>query len=377
MTRLPLSIRWKMTLLYAVLLGALLFGACIIIVIATRQFLLANLEGTAQAGVIVATIDRQLRFVIIPCLIGGLILTLAIGMWLSGRLLQPIAQITETAARIGAGSDLSQRIGAVAPVPSDEVGRLATTFDAMLERLDDAFIAQKQFVADASHELKTPLTAILGQANLLRRHARENPVLVDEATEAIIEEAERMQRLIQDLLTLARAVAAPPRATTPVVLNRITQAIVHDLAIRAHEQAITLIFHGNELPAWYMLGDADQLRHMVLNLVDNALKFTPANGRIDVTITHETAAAPPLVALTVADTGCGIAPSDVPHLFERFYRADKSRTRAVGGSGLGLAIVHAIVRQHGGDVTVESVLGMGTTVRVQLPALPALPDAGA
>src|SRR5262249_25606148 len=153
----------------------------------------------------------------------------------------------------------------------------------------------------------------------------------------------------------------PPRATTPVVLNEITQAVVHDLALRAHEQAITLIFHGNELPAWYMLGDADQLRHMVLNLVDNALKFTPANGHVDVTITHETAAAPPLVVLTVADTGCGIAPSDVPHLFERFYRADKSRTRAVGGSGLGLAIAHAIVRQHGGDVAVESVLGMGTT----------------
>jgi two-component system OmpR family sensor kinase len=377
MTRLPVSIRWKITLLYAVLLGTLLFGACIIIVTATRQFLLANLDATAQAGVILATLDRQLRFVIIPCLIAALILTLAIGMWLAGRLLQPIAQITETAARIGAGSDLSQRIGAVAPVPSDEVGRLATTFDAMLARLEHAFTAQEQFVADASHELKTPLTAILGQANLLRRHARQNPRLVAEATEAIIEEAERMQGLIQDLLTLARADAAQPHLTTPVVPNQIAQAVVHDLAIRAQEQAITLVFHVSELPAWYVLGDANQLRHMVLNLVDNALKFTPANGRVDVTIAHETAAAPPLVVLTVADTGCGIAPSDVPHLFERFYRADKSRTRAVGGNGLGLAIVHDIVRQHGGDVTVESVLSMGTTVRVHLPALPAMPEASA
>ena len=363
-----LSIRWKMTLLFAGLLATILLLICTIIVFSTRRILLANLASNSSPAVIVATLDQQLRYVLIPCFIGGSLLVLGIGRWLTGLVLRPIAHITATAYAISTSGDLSQRIGPM-PVAWDEVGRLAATVDTMLASIDHAFTAQQQFIADASHELKTPLTAILGHANLLRRQRMNHPEIVDEATLALIEEAERMHRLVRDLLAFERTRSSQPMAQQPVALLALIELVLHGLAPLAQHNGITLVFPQPIQPigprVW---GNADQLRQVMVNIVENALKFTPVGGSIYVRVrcTHLRQSAG--VEVRISDTGCGIASDNLPFIFDRFYRADKSRSSLSGGNGLGLAIVHSIIQQHRGVIDVTSELGKGTTFCITLPS---------
>src|SRR5205823_14638955 len=242
--------------------------------------------------------------------------------------------------------------------PPREVARLAGTFNAMLDRLHAAFAAQRRFVADASHELRTPLATIRGRSEVLLLSPALNPETRD-GLAMIRDEAGRMGRLVANLLLLARGDEARAIDRRPVELDVLLLEVARQA--RALAQGITVTI-GHEDQA-LVPGDADLLKQLVLNLVDNALTYTPPGGHVDLSlyVAHGHA------WLAVRDTGPGIPPAEVAHIFERFYRLDRARTRRSGGAGLGLAIARWIAEAHGGRIDVESTVGQGSTFTVVLP----------
>ncbi len=361
------SIQWKMTLLYTGLLVALLLTCGVFIYLSVARFLTMYVPHTLAVSLVEALQWHLLQSVLLSVFAASIV-ALIVGLWVARHLLRPIAAITATAGRIRGSGDLSQRIPVPAGLRQDEVGVLASTFNTMLEQLEKSFKAQQQFIADANHELKTPVTAILGHANLLRRRGKAHPELLAEATTAIIEEGERMHHLILDLLRLAAVGSARIMLQEAVSLEQVSQTVVKELRILAQEQKISLIFtsSGSALPA--VLGDQQALKQLVTNLVENALKWTPAGGSIQVVIRQERQQHQVFVVLEVCDTGCGIATEELPHIFGRFYRVEKARTRDRGGSGLGLAIVQEIVASHRGYVVVQSEPDHGSLFSVFLPS---------
>jgi len=305
----------------------------------------------------------------------GLALALAGGWVLAGRALRPVDRVTAAAAAIATGDGTATSLSSRLQVPptNDELARLSATFNAMLDRLQASFQAQERFVGDASHELRTPLTAIRGNVDVLLRQARlggraPDPTDVTAALDDIHRESDRMRRLLDDLLLLARADADTenqPDKTAPirrewVRLDELASEAVRSAAALASGQMLEL-----EAPRGIEVhGDADRLHQLVMILLDNAIRHTPSGGRIRVAV----AATPDGQArIAVRDEGEGIAPEHLPHLFERFYRADGARGRSSGGTGLGLAIARAICRAHGGEISVTSAPGQGATFLVTLP----------
>ncbi|HEY8487613.1 MAG TPA: HAMP domain-containing sensor histidine kinase [Thermaerobacter sp.] len=292
--------------------------------------------------------------------LGALGLVVAgVGSWaVAGSALRPVARLTETARAIAASRDLSRRVQAAG---RDELAMLAATFNEMLDSIEAAYRLQQRFVADASHELRAPLTAILGNLDLLRRRPDLPP---EEQAQALAEarnEAERLSRLVADLLSLARADAGVPLAIKPVDVDVVVLEAFQEARRLAKGQELVL----EPLEPVRIRGDADRIKQLLLILLDNAIKYTPAGGRI---VLGLEAAGDGGAVLTVADTGVGIPPADLPHVFERFYRADPARSRDPGGTGLGLPIARWIVEQHGGSIDIASTPGRGTTVTVRLPA---------
>ena len=280
------------------------------------------------------------------------------GVFLAGRALAPVDRVTRLARRISA-EDLGQRLNLRSP--DDEVGRLARTFDEMIARLDDAFRRQRQFTADASHELRTPLTAIKGQIDVALQRQRD-PAAYRKVLQAVNEEVDRMIRLVGSLLTLARADAGQiPVAFEAVRLPDVVGAAVEQVRPMASERGIELELVS--APAVTLRADEDLLLQLLLNLLDNAIKYTPASGHVNAGWNVRAGQ----VELWVRDTGIGIASEHLPHLFDRFYRVDKARSRAEGGSGLGLSISHWIAEAHGGSISVESAPGQGSTFTIRLP----------
>lgn len=279
------------------------------------------------------------------------------GFWFAQRALAPMDRITRAAQRISA-QDLSQRLNL--DLPDDEVGRLARTFDAMLARLDEAFQRERQFTADASHELRTPLTVMRGEIDvaLNRPRAKEEYARV---LRELGQDVDRLTQMANDLLVLARADASKlPIAFDAVNAQRLLQAVGDEMRPLADERGITLIENAEaKLTLW---ADEDKLLNVLFNLVENALKFTPRGGTITLSATRENEHA----VIAVADTGAGIAPEHLPHIFERFYRADEAHA-ANGGAGLGLAIAHALVTAQRGTIQAHSVLGQGTTFTIRIP----------
>lgn len=281
------------------------------------------------------------------------------GLFLVGRSLAPVDRITRAARAIEA-TGLHERL----PEPSthDEIGRLARTLNALIARLEAAFERQRQFTADASHELRTPLTIMQGELDVTL--LRERTVAEYRETLADVrEEVVQLQILVADLLLLARADGSPPLPDTVVDLAMVT-TLVHvqlEPLAAAWKQTLSL----STTPAM-LCGTASDLERLVRNLIENAIRYTPEYGTIAVTVGRDDADA----VLTVADTGPGINPTALPHLFDRFYRADAGRNRAAGGTGLGLAIAQAIAHRHGGRITVSSRLGDGTTFTVTFPLAP-------
>ena len=320
----------------------------------------------------VASTINQLVLIIVVVALVSLVGLALLARWLVGLSLRPLTEMETTAQAIAAG-DLTMRV-AEAP-PTTEVGRLGGSFNVMLERIERAFDAQRaserqareseqtmrRFVADASHELRTPLTSIRGYAELHRQGAAVGST---DATMARIERAaERMGVLVDDLLLLARLDEHRPAERHVVDLDALAHDVVTDLAVHSTDHTLRVEPSGGRAEVF---GDPERLRRVLVNLVSNACRHTAADTSVTVAVTVEEGS----VRLTVADDGDGMDAETVAHAFERFYRAESSRERTTStdGSGLGLAIVDAIVQAHGGDVSLTSSPGLGTTVTVVLPA---------
>lgn len=356
-----------------------------------------------QVGASLASLDDTLRSVLIEFLLIApfILLFSAFGSYLlATRAFAPIKRLTRTAQSIGVG-DLHQRV----PVPSakDEVQNLALTFNEMIERLDKAFTQQRRFVADASHELRTPVAAIRSMTDVVmaqRGITKALPAVhrtasqpngraqgpytlspeqrldttplpppqapTEEEYVAVVREvnleAERLSHLISDLLALARADEGQTLFEwEPVRLDLLTADVAATAEPLATEQDITLEIASKE-PA-LVLGDEARLIQAILNLIHNAITYTNAGGKVILNVEVKNKSA----YLIIRDTGIGIEPEHWEHIFERFYRTDPARSRAAGGSGLGLAIVDWVVRAHGGNITVESQVGQGSAFIVAIP----------
>lgn len=320
------------------------------------SFLTDYVEALAPLG----AVDRSMaifRFLLLGLSVFGLTIAL-VGSWLiAGRALRPVGRMTNAADNIARSRDLTQRIAM--PRHQDEIGRLARTFNAMLSSIEGAYAAQQRFVSDASHELRAPLTAIQANLELLQRHPE---MTEDDRREALAEaerESARLTRLVADLLALARADAGIPLRSSLVDLDAVVLDVVSSARQLARGQVLTI----DCFEPVQVRGDEDRLNQLLLILLDNALKYTPAGGTVAVALVCNGDAA----EVAVRDTGVGIPESDLPHVFERFYRADPARGRDPGGTGLGLPIADWIARQHGGHIEIVSRTGEGTTVTVHLP----------
>jgi two-component system OmpR family sensor kinase len=323
-----------------------------------------SIRGLVQVGVSLYNVRLTMRWMLVLLSLGVLATLLIVGaiIWLlTRRALRPLEAIAVTAEYIGSSQDLSQRLQIRAP--NDEVGRLARAFNTMIGRLDSAFSTQKQFIADSSHELRTPLTVIRGNLDLIKRDQR--PANQTECLSAIEQESLRMGKIVEDLMLLAQLDAAQSPPCRPVAVDEVVMQVYNQTRVLAQDKQITL----GHVDAVQVQADHDRLVQMLLNLVDNAIKYTPAGGLITIEChAADNASYPGFAVLSVCDTGMGIAPEHLPHIFDRFYRVDKARSRAQGGTGLGLAIVQSIAEAFGGRVLVDSVLGQGSTFTVLLPA---------
>ncbi len=314
-----------------------------------------ELGGTA-AGVYVAVrftdaLDRNRREMVrlfLAVLLGSLLLAGIVGYFLAGEALEPLRRITRT-ARLISREDLSRRIGSQGA--HDQIGELAATFDEMLGRLEAAFTEQQRFLSDVSHELRTPMQVIKGHLEVLQRLPNPSTEEYRGTLALVLDEVDRMARLIGQLLTLARSTGALVRK--PVALRPFLEEIA-----RKAESLAPRRFAVEAEDGITVLANRDALTQIMLNLLQNAVDNTTSVDRI----TIGAAADPRGVRLWVADTGRGIPAEAVPHLFERFFRVGEN-----GGAGLGLAIVDALARAHGGRVEVQSRIGQGSTFQVFLP----------
>ena len=323
--------------------------------------------GVVQLGLSVDEIAETLmafRWIVILALPVTLAIASVGGLFLASRALRPVDQITRAAQSISA-HDLNQRLNL--DLPDDELGHLAHTFDAMIARLDSAFRRQRRFTADASHELRTPLTIIKGDLSLALARPRDANYFHRVLAE-MDEEVDHMSRLVERLLSLARADAEG------VTLHRQTvdlSVLLADLIEQTHPlaEAKGLTLTAQIAPNLMVSVDPDAVTQVVLNLLENALKYTPSLGRVRLSA-HRARPGNGEIRIAISDSGPGIPAEHLPHIFDRFYRVDRTRSRELGGAGLGLAIARELARAHGGDVTVHSVAGEGSTFTVHLPDQP-------
>ncbi len=284
----------------------------------------------------------------------------ALASWVAlGRALSPLDSIRETVDQINRADDLSRRIPYQGNL-DDEIGNLVVSFNQTLERLESLFNSQQRFLADVSHELRTPLTVIKGSVDLMRRMKKVD----EDSLNSIDQEAGRLTRLVGGLLMLAQAEAGKLALNfAPVELDLLLTEVFTEMRVLAGSK---VHLHLNEIDQAIVNGDRDRLKQVLLNLVTNAVQYTPPGGEVFLSLSklgHQ-------ARLIVRDTGPGIPAEDLPHIFDRFYRAEKSRTRSkTGGFGLGLSIANWIVEQHGGQIKVESEEGHGTTFVIWLNVL--------
>ena len=293
-----------------------------------------------------------------------LILASAGGYLMSRRALASVERIAHTAADIEA-HNLSKRL----PIrgTGDELDQLSATLNAMFARLEDSFRRMIQFTADASHELRTPVAIIRTTAEVIRRKSRTEKEYA-EALDRILAESERTTELVEDLMLLARADAnVEDLALEPVELAELARAACMEARVLAEAAGITLANAG--LSQSIVVGDDRALRRLLLILLDNAIKYSKPGGEVQLYLTQCQHGGRRTAMLEVRDHGIGITSEDLPHVFERFYRASKDRSRTVDGLGLGLSIAESIVRRHSGEIRLESSLGVGSTARVFLPSI--------
>ncbi len=323
-----------------------------------------NLDSQTRIAIVAGRLTREIReilaifrVVIIFAALAVVILAGVGGMFMANRTLKQVDHITDIAREIGEG-DLSRRIDIRS---EDEMGKLAATLNWMILRLETAFRKQRQFAADASHELRTPLAIIQAESSLVLDKKRTQAEY-RKSLELVSQEVSYMAEIIGKLLLLARSDAAEETADFQEVnlkdLLRDVSSVVESLA-----QEKGLVFTLGALDNLTVKGDRLKLRQLFLNILDNAIRYTPSGGAVSGSLVRKEGNA----YVTVCDTGAGIPPEHLPHIFDRFYRVDNARSRADGGTGLGLAIASSIAKLHGGEIQVESQVGKGSAFYVTLP----------
>ena len=324
-----------------------------------------NDMGTLQVGTNLDLVDstlQRLLLVIIVGLTGAMSLT-AIAAWYTTRqVLIPLNTVTKTALQITQADDLSRRIPNYGLSERDEIGQLISAFNQTLGRLEQLFLTQNRFLTDVGHELRTPLTVIKGNVSLMRRMNVIDP----EALESIESETDRLTRLVSSLLILAQAESGHmPLDLKTIELDSLLFEIIQQLKVLSTDK---IHFKVSEVDQILICGDRDRLKQVWLNLISNAVNYSPDGGTIDIKMRKEDNFA----IISVKDEGLGIPEEDLPYIFERFYRAEKSRTRSSGskGFGLGLSIAYWIIHHHGGRIEVQSKEGEGSTFTVYLPLIP-------
>jgi two-component system, OmpR family, sensor kinase len=320
-----------------------------------------RLEGMLQVGIRMDVVNATQQTLLEVLLVGiaSAIIAAGTAAWFSSmQMLKPLNEVTKTALQITSADDLSRRIP-YSGSPNDEVGQLVSAFNQTLSRLENLFSTQRRFLADVGHELRTPLTVIKGNVGLMRKIKEFD----EESLETIEDEVDRLTRMVGDLLLLAQAESGKiPLAHDLVELDTLLLEVMNQMQVLAHDRVRLNL---GSIDQVLVCGDRDRLKQVMVNLVGNAINYTPKDGEIVVGLGKVADRA----QLTVTDTGPGIPPEDLPHIFERFYRGEKSRTRQRDGKGfgLGLSIAYWIVRNHGGRIEVNSTLGKGSTFCVWLP----------
>ncbi|WP_458408401.1 ATP-binding protein [Anaerotignum sp.] len=280
----------------------------------------------------------------------GILGAFLIGQYISRRMLKPMEAIREAAERISI-EDLSQRISTEGP--DDEMKELTVTFNSMIERLEASFQKQNQFVSDASHELRTPISVIQGYANLINRWGKSDPAVLQEAIDSILTETDHMSALIRQLLFLAKSDQSKlTLQKTQISLNEVAAELVREMEVLDVNAQITFV-EENDVE---LFADYDMIKQLLWIHGENALKYSGEGGKIEVRVWKDKR----FGYISVKDNGAGISEDDIPKIFDRFYRADKSRNKGISGTGLGLAIARWIVESHDGEILVESKVGEGT-----------------
>ncbi|MBN2705111.1 MAG: HAMP domain-containing protein [Deltaproteobacteria bacterium] len=320
-----------------------------------------KVRGVVQVGTSLEFVRESMRNLLIVFFTLGpslLFVAAAVGFFLAGKALKPIREIARTARHITV-NNLQERI--TVPVARDDIGQLATTINGMLDRLSLSFQKITQFTTDASHELRTPLTIMRGELEIALRGERSSEEY-QETLGSSLEEVERMSKIVNDLLFLSKSdMGQEELHSDPVDLRALLLNLLPYFKLLAEEHQLELESSLAEVNSIY--GDQLKLRQMVINLLSNAIRYTPAGGHVNLGLKNLDDG----VEIMVADTGIGIPEEAVPRIFDRFYRADKARSRQFGGSGLGLSIVKWIVDAHHGVIKVDSVVGEGSVFRVFLP----------
>ncbi len=300
----------------------------------------------------------------VPVILG---IAVTVGWYLAGRALKPFEEVAQTAEQITSKS-LSTRI--VTRHDEEEVRRLVEAFNAMVLRLDESFQQMRRFNADAAHELRTPISILQGEGEVALR----NPDLPDDTRSMIasgLEELQRLTRIVNDMLTIAESDAGSQVLDRkPVHLRCLLEDLVEHMGVLAMERDMKIVLEGSADAV--VEADALWLRRAFLNLLDNAIKYSRDGGRIEV----RTEVLRDDVRITFRDEGIGISAADLPHIFQRSYRAVPARKRRRGGHGLGLALVKWIVESHEGTIRVESEVDRGTSFEVILPLAPSVGEAG-
>lgn len=289
-----------------------------------------------------------------------ILFSLILGSFWSKKALEPIRQITREVSESVKGNIF--KLIKTSHLAKDEIRVLAESFNTLLQKIGALFFSQKRFLSNASHELKSPLTAILGHAQLARKRGKEHPQILDDSIGSIIRETQRLQRLVNELLELSTLEKTPIKLSTVNFIPILYEVLKDDIKPLQNEVEIRVEVEKDSV--FEIDGHPDSIKQVLINLFSNALRVVdPKSGQINISCKKNTQ----FLEVSIQDNGPGIPADAIPHLFERFYRVDIARSRQQGGSGLGLSIVKEIMDQHHGHIQVESTLQEGTVIRLKFP----------